>query len=528
MKNNKKTLIKSIIFRSFTVLTLIFTGLLYLIITSLLYLQYSGNIDIIYTTEATHILIGVIILVFILGWFFSYTIYRGIIKPVYETFNIVLESVDTLIKQDTINKDQVIYLKDFIERSLIQLNKSSLTNKINVSLNTESYIKQLSELVKQNEDLVNSKKELSTLVYQLEKQKKLLQLEKAKTSAIIDSIPNGLLVTSRDGNIFLVNQELERILGIASDNLLGKFVYNILPDMHTLSDDNLASYNIDNNIAKNNRSITIFNYMSKDKRKNITIENTSSPIILNESIFGSVYVLRDTTQEKATERAQKEFVSLASHQLRTPITSIKWNSEIILANTNIDKEVVIAASDIYKESNRMEKLINSLLNLSRIDLGKIKFNTQDINLEEYINLLINTLQAEIELKNLKLEKNIVFKDYIVNDPAYIDIIIGNIIHNAVKYTGKNGSINISINRNSDNILIAISDTGIGIPKSQQSQIFSRLFRADNAKSLQPDGNGLGLYVVKKLIELMKGNIWFESEENKGTTFFLELPIVIKN
>ena len=360
----------------------------------------------------------------------------------------------------------------------------------------------------------NSKKELSTLVYQLEKQKKLLQLEKAKTSAIIDSIPNGLLVTSRDGNIFLVNQELERILGVKSDNLLGKFVYDIIPNIKTVN--------------KDKSDVSVFDYVSKDKKKNTTIENKSNPIIMNENIFGSVYILRDTTQEKSTERAQKEFVSLASHQLRTPITSIKWNSEIILSNKSIDKEVLIAANDIYKESNRMEKLVNSLLNLSRIDLGKIKFNTQTINLEEYINILINTLQSEIELKNLKLEKNIVFQDFITNDPAYIDIIIRNIVHNAIKYTSQGGVIKIDINKNLDNILIIISDTGIGIPKSQQSQIFSRLFRADNAKSFQPDGNGLGLYVVKKLIELMKGNIWFESEENKGTTFFLELPIVIKD
>jgi two-component system sensor histidine kinase VicK len=514
MKNIKSPLIKSVMFRIFTVLIFIFTGLLYGIIVGLLYLRYSNSIDIIYTTEATHTLIIIIILIFILGWFFSYTLYRGVIKPVYETFNIILESVDTLVKQDEINKDQVIYLQDFIKNSLTQLNKSSLTKKINVSLNTESYIKKLEDLVKQNEDLAASKKELSTLVYQLEKQKKLLQLEKAKTSAIIDSIPNGLLVTSRDGNIFLVNQELERILGIKSDNLLGKFVYDIIPNIKTVN--------------KDKSDISVFDYVSRDKKKNTTIENKSNPIIMNENILGSVYILRDTTQEKTTERAQKEFVSLASHQLRTPITSIKWNSEIILSNKSIDKEALIAANDIYKESNRMEKLVNSLLNLSRIDLGKIKFNTQTINLEEYINILINTLQSEIESKNLKLEKNIVFQDFITNDPAYIDIIVRNILHNSIKYSSQGGVIKIDINKNSDNILIMISDTGIGIPKSQQSQIFSRLFRADNAKSFQPDGNGLGLYVVKKLIELMEGNIWFESEENKGTTFFLELPIVIKD
>jgi len=160
-------------------------------------------------------------------------------------------------------------------------------------------------------------------------------------------------------------------------------------------------------------------------------------------------------------------------------------------------------------------------------LGKIKFVSQEINLSEYIESLIKTLQSEIELKNIKIEKDILLSEIIKNDPAYIDIIFSNILYNAIKYTNKNGVIKINIEKKSNKILLIISDNGIGIPKSQQSQIFSRLFRADNAKTSQPDGNGLGLYVVKKLIELMKGNIWFESEENQGTKFFLELPIDIK-
>jgi PAS domain S-box-containing protein len=523
IKTTKNIPIKSTMFRTFTILIFIFTILLYIIIIGLIYLQYSSKIAIIYTNEATHILITMLIGVFVLGWFFAYAIYIGIIRPIYETFNIIVESVDTLVKQDVIDKDQLIYLDEFIKNSLLQLNNSSLTNKIDISLNTESYIKKLSDLVKQNEDLINSKKELSSLVKQLEKQQKLLELEKAKTSAIIDSIPNGLLVTSRDGNIFLVNRELEIILGINAENLLGKFIYNVLPGVKLIN-----SKNIDNYTSSNNSNISVFNYQSLDKKKNITIENTSKPIVLNKNIFGSVYVFRDTTQEQATERAQKEFVSLASHQLRTPITSIKWNAEIIMSNQGIDKEVSMAANDIYKESHRMEKLINSLLNLSRIDLGKIKFVSQEINLSEYIESLIKTLQSEIELKNIKIEKDILLSEIIKNDPAYIDIIFSNILYNAIKYTNKNGVIKINIEKKSNKILLIISDNGIGIPKSQQSQIFSRLFRADNAKTYQPDGNGLGLYVVKKLIDLMKGNIWFESEENQGTKFFLELPIDIKS
>ena len=242
IKQTKKSPIKSTMFRTFTILIFIFTILLYVIITGLIYLQYSGEIGLIYTNGATHILITMLIIVFILGWFFAYAIYIGVIKPIYETFNIIVESVDKLVKQDVVDKDQLIYLDEFVKNSLFQLNKSSLTNKIDISLNTESYIKKLSELIKQNEDLSNSKNELSNLVEQLEKQQKLLELEKAKTSAIIDSIPNGLLVTSRDGNIFLVNRELESILNINSENLLGKFIYNVLPGVKVINNESLDNY----------------------------------------------------------------------------------------------------------------------------------------------------------------------------------------------------------------------------------------------------------------------------------------------
>jgi PAS domain S-box-containing protein len=527
MNTTSNPLIKSVMFRVFTALVLLFTSILYIIIIGLAYLQYTGGIDIIYTDLVTHLLIGIVILLFVIGWFFSYTLYVGIIKPVYETMNIIAETVANLIDKESIDKEQVIYLNEFVNNSLYQLNRSSLTNKINLSLSTESYLKKLSELMKQNEELYNSQQELSHLVKKLENQQRLLELEKAKTNAIIDSIPNGLLVASKDGNIFLVNQELEKLLGVEANNLLGKFIYNVLPYI----DSNTQSLSYDKKIKENTaltKHITSFTYLSPDKKKNLTIENTFSPIIFNNNIFGSVYVLRDKTQEQVTERAQKEFVSLASHQLRTPITSIKWNAEIIKSSDNIDSSIQIAAEDIYKEGSRMEKLVNALLNLSRIDLGKIQFNTQEINLNKYIDDLVLTMQTDIDSKHIKMIKNINFNGVIINDPTYIDIIIGNILYNAIKYTSINGVITVNANKcpDEEKLIIEIIDTGIGIPESQHSQIFGRLFRADNAKNCQPDGNGLGLYVVKKLIELMNGSVWFESKENQGTTFFLELPIVI--
>ncbi|MEX0598083.1 MAG: histidine kinase dimerization/phospho-acceptor domain-containing protein, partial [Candidatus Paceibacterota bacterium] len=482
MHKKPNPLIKSVTFRVFTALVLLLTSILYVIILGLSYLQYTGGIDVIYTESVTNLLIGIIIVLFVIGWFFSYTLYVGIIKPIYETLNIIAETISNLIAKDSIDKEQVMYLNEFVDNSLSQLNKSSLTNKMNLSLSTESYLNKLSELMRQNQELVDSKQELADLVKQLENQQKLLELERAKTNAIIDSLPNGLLVTSKDGNVFLANRELENILDLKANDILGKFIYNILPDIEFNSAE--EKYNKDIfNINPTHKYTSIFNYQTSNKKKNIILENTSNPIMLNNNILGSVYILRDTTQERSTERAQKEFVSLASHQLRTPITSIKWNAEIILSNNSIDSDVRMAVNDIYKEGTRMEKLVSSLLNLSRIDLGTIKLSTQEIYLDKYIESLAKTLQSEMEVNNLTFETNILLKTSITNDPVYLDIIIVNILHNAIKYSNPNSVIQFKaeIIPETEKILITISDTGIGIPKSQHSQIFSRLFRADNAK-----------------------------------------------
>jgi two-component system sensor histidine kinase VicK len=525
----QKPLIKSKMFRIFTILISLFTAMIYILVVGVWYLQYSDNVDIIYTSQVTNALIGVILALFMVGWFFSYCIYTVIIKPSYETFHIIAQIVDGIAKGEDIDHDQIVYLQEFMESSLSQFKTSSMTHKIDMSKSTEEYIEKLAALTKQNTELSKSKEELSQLVAKLKKQQKLLQLEQAKTTAIINAIPNGLLASSRDGNIFLVNEETEKLLGLDADKLLGRFISQVLP----FSENNSTNSNSDISLSKaiqGERITRVFTYESPIDKQKITIENTANPIKVDKDIVGIVDIIRDKTQEQETERAQKEFVSIASHQLRTPITSIKWNTELLLSIENLDQDVKDAADTIYKENNRMEKLVNALLNLSRIDLGVIKFVTKEINIIEYIDILLKTLNAEIVKKSLIIQKDININTPIINDPVYTDIIIGNILSNAIKYTSSNGTVSIKIYTIAENNImhIEIADNGLGIPTSQQTQIFGRLFRANNAKNSQTDGNGLGLYVVKKLVEAMGGNVWFQSEENKGTTFFIELPLVVDN
>ncbi len=519
---SSKNVMKPAIFNVFSQAIALFTGLIYVALIGFIYIYVTDNVAFLYTEQATNILMVTITVLLTTGWLILYGIYRSIIKPSYEAFNIISQIIDGLAQNGEMDKNQIKYLQDFMQGSLAQLKKSSFMRNINLSKNTEDYIEQLKTLTDKNTELSQSKEKLSQLVSNLEQQSKLLQLEQAKTTAIINAIPNGLVASSKDGNIFLINEEATKLLHLKDDQILGKFLTQVLP----INSESIAACVSSEDPCTSNT----FTYESPDKKQKITLEHTVNGIMIDNKTVGTVNILRDTTQEQATMRAQKEFVSMASHQLRTPITSIKWNAELILSLDNMSTEIKDAVTDIYRENNRMEKLVNALLNLSRIDLGTIKFVTQSINLDQYIDTLLKTLESETTRKNISITKHIQVSQPIVNDPIYIDIILSNLLSNAVKYTPKEGSVCIKVVDTSENNMlhIEITDTGLGIPLSQQAQIFGRLFRADNAKNSETDGNGLGLYMVKQVIEAMNGNVWFESIENQGTTFFVELPLVIDN
>jgi PAS domain S-box-containing protein len=514
--------------RVFTILIGVFTFFIYVLVGGLIWLRYWGYMEVLYSPQLTNIFIGIILVLFVCGWGLLYGVYRGIIKPSYEMLQIISKTLTASLKEEIINKQKLEFLQEFIQESLIDLNNSSLTHKIDISDQTQTYLNRLDELTQQNIDLMKSKDELSELVDNLQRQQSLLKLEQAKTTAIINAIPNGLIASSRDGNIFLTNKEVEQMLGMTSNEMLGRFVDKILSicveGPNALCEDIPSKKAMAGEISK-----TTFSYKSPTSKQTITIENTASPILYDNTIIGVVDILRDITQEQIVERAQKEFVSLASHQLRTPITSINWNAELLLAEPNIPEDMKISVQDIYHENKRMEKLVQALLNLSRIDLGNITFVLKEISLAESIPQLLKSLELDIQKKHIIINQYIDINTPIINDQAYLDIIIGNLLSNAIKYTNANGEVSIRATlKNNEYVHIEVQDNGLGIPLQQQSQIFGRLFRADNAKNSDTDGNGLGLYIVKKLVDAMGGDIWFESEEKKGTIFFINIPITLKS
>jgi len=243
--------------------------------------------------------------------------------------------------------------------------------------------------------------------------------------------------------------------------------------------------------------------------------------------LGNLIILHDITREKIVERMKTEFVSISAHQLRTPLSAIKWSLKMLLDGDlgEISLEQKEFIEKAYASNERMIKLINDLLNVTRIEEGRYLFSLSYENIANIIKEQYQTFKELAEKKGLKME--LIFKQdkfpLVKVDKEKISLVIQNLIENAIHYTQK-GKITITLESKDREIIFSVEDTGIGIPKDQQERVFSRFFRAENAILSETEGTGLGLFISKNIIEAHGGKIWFKSEEGKGTTFYFTLPI----
>ncbi|OGJ55641.1 hypothetical protein A2706_00030 [Candidatus Peribacteria bacterium RIFCSPHIGHO2_01_FULL_51_35] len=234
---------------------------------------------------------------------------------------------------------------------------------------------------------------------------------------------------------------------------------------------------------------------------------------------------------KELDRQKDELISMVSHQLAAPVTAIKWYIEMLLDNEtgDLNKEQKEQLITMQKVGADLNDLISMILDVSRIQLGRIKLDPQPLNINEFINEILNVIEPKAK------EKEIIFVKEIEKslpdaklDKRMTRMTIENLLTNAIKYTSKGGNVLLKMKMMNNNILrCEVKDTGCGIPKSEHDKIFGKLFRASNVRN-NVDGNGFGLYVAKGAIEGQGGKIWFESKENIGSTFFVELPLVLSD
>lgn len=356
-----------------------------------------------------------------------------------------------------------------------------------------------------------------------------IALEKQRDDALLESMGEGLLAVDQDGRVVLVNSVAVQLLELPSrQNAIGGLVYDIahIYDTSQNAEVRAEQHPAYTTLHSGTPVSNTFGFKRGDGKK-ILLGLTANPVVLNGQTVGAIIIMRDVTKEKEVDRMKTEFISLASHQLRTPLSAIRWFTEMLLSGDagKITAEQEEFTKNIYDSTQRMIDLVNSLLNISRIESGRIIIDPKPTDLAELINGIVNDLKAKTAERQQTLLVS-VHKDLpkINVDPRLIGQVYLNFLTNAIKYTPKGGEISVFISRKGEEVVSQITDNGYGIPKEQQGRVFQKFFRAENIVKTETDGTGLGLYLVKAIIESSGGKVWFKSEEGKGTSFWFSIPM----
>lgn len=378
------------------------------------------------------------------------------------------------------------------------------------------------ELIQKNKEYEDQSIAMLNLLEDIEA--KAIELEKFKQA--VDNVSDLVVITDPEGIVIYGNQAIKTVTGYEVSEAIGKKAGRLWrKPMNLEYYENLWS------TIKNKKQIF------KDNIVNVRKDGTEYQADLsitpirdkNDNTMFFVGIERDVTKEKEVDKAKTEFISLASHQLRTPLSTIKWYLEMLIDGDagKITTEQKKFLNEAYAGSDRMVKLVNALLNVSRIESGAYMVSPQPVDIIASFKNVIADNEQKINDKKLKITFNKNLKLPLINlDPNLVNIIFQNLFSNSVKYTLQNGKIDINfkIDNKINSLLIEIKDDGLGIPTNQKDRVFSKLFRADNVQRTDTEGTGLGLYLIKSLIDRSKGKVWFESEENKGTTFYVTLPL----
>lgn len=354
-----------------------------------------------------------------------------------------------------------------------------------------------------------------------------LEEERARTKAMLENIGDGVIGLKDMGEITYINGQVEKLLGFRQDELLGKLITKAIRMVNTKGEEIPINERPVHESLFNKKKVTDskHSYLKKDGEV-LPVSITATPITVGGFVMGGVVVFRDITKEREIDRMKTEFLSLASHQLRTPLSATKWFVELILDDCdNLTGEQKEMMQSVFQSNERMIQLVNSLLNITRIESGRIIIEPKMTNLTELVNSVVEEIQPKLNKKSHHLAININLDvPEISIDPKLIRHVYLNLLTNAVKYTRDSGEIKVAISKTGEEIISEISDNGYGIPDSQQKRIFQKFFRADNVIKVETDGSGLGLYLAKSIVEASNGRMWFESKEGEGTTFWFSLPV----
>jgi len=352
------------------------------------------------------------------------------------------------------------------------------------------------------------------------------QLEAAKSQAILEGVADGVVVTDAQGKIILFNAAAERILGIPRDQVIGR----PMAELSGLFGQAGASWaaSVEGWTATSAAEARQRHFLEERLEfEDRVVSVHLAPVTMKDEFVGTVSVFRDITKEVEVDRMKSEFVSTASHELRTPMTSIKGYADLLLmgAMGPLTEGQEHFLGIIKSNVDRLVMLVNDLLDLSRIETGRMELKLQPLHLGRVVSDVVASIQGLSSRKKLNLQVQIEPDLPVVRgDYQRLVQVVTNLVDNACRYTPDGGEVTVSVYTIDGAVQVDVTDTGIGISPEDQEKIFDRFFRADHPLVRDTRGTGLGLPIVKSLVEMHGGRVWVKSEPGKGSTFSFTIPL----
>lgn len=356
------------------------------------------------------------------------------------------------------------------------------------------------------------------LAEQIEETQDAMESERNRLNSVLSHMSDGVVATDRRGKVITINDMALSLLGISKEAAVGQNILNLL--------DIEKDYTLRKILESTEELLIERNESNYGDNKIIRVEFS---MIRRESGFisGLVAVMHDVTEQEQNERDRREFVSNVSHELRTPLTSMRSYIETLSEGAWQDQEMAPRFLKItLDETDRMIRMINDLLDLSRMDNGNLKLNIEMVNFNELVNFVLD--RFDVIIANSEKKYRIVRE--FTQRPLFVEVdtdrmiqVIDNIMNNAIKYSPDGGKITVRLMETHNNVILSITDQGLGIPKKDISRIFERFYRVDKARARKQGGTGLGLAISKEVVKALGGTIWATSVENYGSTFYISLP-----
>ncbi|WP_076672505.1 cell wall metabolism sensor histidine kinase WalK [Lactiplantibacillus plantarum] len=370
-----------------------------------------------------------------------------------------------------------------------------------------------------DDELGQLAKAINNLSIRVEESQESTEAERRRLDSVLSHMSDGVIATDRRGNITIINETASDFMDVTAEKAIGNSILDILK----IRDD----YSLRDLIENQDELMLDFSSNERD-----LILNAYFSLIQRESGFisGLVCVLHDVTEQQKIDNDRKQFVSNVSHELRTPLTSLRSYIEALSDGAWKDPEVAPGFLKVtQEETDRMIRMINELLSLSRMDSGTARVDMELVNINEMFNYVLDRFDMILKKDDNPAKYYTIKREFTKRD-LWVEIdtdkftqVLDNIMNNAIKYSPDGGVVTCRLLETHNQVIISISDQGLGIPRADLGHVFDRFFRVDKARSRAQGGTGLGLAISKEVVQMLGGRIWVDSVEGKGSTFYISLP-----